>query len=91
MIADHPSDTMEDGTVYQYKFDTSAFNNPKFLNSEADRNNFKAEVDSTLDVMVKEKKIAEADKHAIRDIYVNDHPRKSDEPWQRVSLDFWSV
>ena len=70
LIADHPSDTMEDGSVYQYKFDTSAFNNPKFLNSEADRNNFKAEVDSTLDVMVKEKKIAQADKHAIRDIYV---------------------
>ena len=70
LIADHPSDTMEDGSVYQYKFDTSAFENPKFLNSEADRNNFKAQVDSTLDVMVKEKKIAEADKHAIRDIYV---------------------
>ena len=70
LIADHPSDTMEDGSVYQYKFDTSAFENPKFLNSEADRNTFKAEVDSTLDVMVKEKKIAEADKHAIRDVYV---------------------
>jgi len=70
LIADHPSDTMEDGSVYQYKFDTSAFENPKFLNSESDRNSFKAEVDSTLDVMVKEKKIAEADKHAIRDVYV---------------------
>ena len=70
LIADHPSDTMEDGSVYQYKFDTSAFENPKFLNSESDRNSFKAQVDSTLDVMVKEKKIAEADKHAIRDVYV---------------------
>ena len=70
LIADHPSDTMEDGSVYQYKFDTSAFHNPKFLNSESDRNRFKAEVDSTLDAMVKEKKIAEADKHAIRDVYV---------------------
>ena len=70
LIADHPSDTMEDGSVYQYKFDTSAFENPKFLNSESDRNSFKAKVDSTLDVMVKEKKIAEADKHAIRDVYV---------------------
>ena len=70
LIADHPSDTMEDGSVYQYRFDTSAFDNPEFLTSEADRNAFKAKVDSTLDVMVKEKKIAEADKHAIRDIYV---------------------
>ena len=78
MIADHPSDTMEDEfTVYQYKFDTSAFHNPKFLlNSEADRNRFKAEVDSTLDAMVKEKKIAEADKHAIRDILRMTIPEK---------------
>ena len=30
LIADHPSDTMEDGSVYQYKFDTSAFENPNF-------------------------------------------------------------
>ena len=92
LIADHPSDTMEDGTVYQYKFDTSAFHNPKFLNSEADRNRFKAEVDSTLDAMVKEKKIAEADKHAIRDIYVRmTIPEKvmnhgKEYPWILVNL-----
>jgi len=70
LIADHPSDTMEDGTVYQYKFDTTQFHNPEFLLSEYDRQHFKREVDSTLDVMVENKQVDPADKDAIRDVYV---------------------
>lgn len=70
LIAGHPSDTMENGDVYQYHFDTSKFHNPEFLISEADRENFKNEVDSALLQLVKENKIDPADKETLREVYV---------------------
>lgn len=70
LIADHPSDTMENGTVYQYKFDTALFTNPEFLISESDRQTFKNEVDSTLAQMVADNKIDPEDKDVIGEIYV---------------------
>jgi len=70
LIAGHPSDTMENGDVYQFHFDTSKFHNPEFLLSETDRNNFKYEVDSSLALLVKENKIDAADKDVLREVYV---------------------
>jgi len=70
LIAGHPSDTMENGQVYQYHFDTSKFHNPEFLLSEQDRENFKNEVDSALQLLVEENKIDIADKEVLREVYV---------------------
>ena len=36
LIANHPSDTLEGGIVYQYKFDTTLIEDPDFLITEGD-------------------------------------------------------
>ena len=50
LIANHPSDTMEDGTVYQYKFDTTLIEDPDFLITESDRDAFAEIVDSIIEL-----------------------------------------
>ncbi len=37
LIANHPSDTLEGGIVYQYEFDTTLIEDPDFLMTEVDR------------------------------------------------------
>ena len=48
LIANHPSDTLEGGIVYQYKFDTTLIEDPEFLITEADRDAFANVVDSII-------------------------------------------
>ena len=40
LIANHPSDTLEGGVVYQYELDTSLIQDPDFLITEGDRKAF---------------------------------------------------
>ena len=70
LIANHPSDTIEDGMVYQYKFDTSLIKDPDFLNSESDRKAFEKVVDSIIAFEIDEHKLDPADAEAVRNIYV---------------------
>ena len=70
LIANHPSDTLEDGTVYQYEFDTTLIGEPEFLTTESDREKFASLVDSVIKLEIKEHKLDEKDKKAVRDIYV---------------------
>ena len=48
LIANHPSDTLEGGIVYQYEFDTSLIKDPDFLITEGDRKDFEKVVDSII-------------------------------------------
>lgn len=70
LIANHPSDTLEGGIVYQYKFDTTLIDDPDFLMSESDRKAFEAVVDSIIDFEIKENKLDVKDAKTVRDIYV---------------------
>ena len=70
LIANHPSDTLEGGLVYQYKFDTTLIDDPDFLMSESDRKAFEAVVDSIIDFEIKENKLDVKDAKTVRDIYV---------------------
>jgi gliding motility-associated protein GldM len=70
LIANHPSDTLEDGTVYQYEFDTTLIGEPEFLTTESDREEFSSLVDSIIEYEIKEHKLDVKDKKAVRDIYV---------------------
>ncbi len=70
LIANHPSDTLEGGVVYQYKFDTSLIEDPDFLITEGDRKAFEAVVDSIISFEIEEHKLDPADAEAVRNIYV---------------------
>tara|TARA_X000000950_G_scaffold101390_2_gene128042 strand:+ start:1585 stop:3594 length:2010 start_codon:yes stop_codon:yes gene_type:complete len=70
LIANHPSDTLEGGVVYQYKFDTSLIDDPDFLITEGDRKAFEAVVDSIISFEIEEHKLDPADAEAVRNIYV---------------------
>ena len=70
LIADHPSDTLEGGIVYQYKFDTSLIQDPPFLMTEGDRKAFEKVVDSIIAFEIEEHKLDPADAEAVRNIYV---------------------
>ena len=70
LIANHPSDTLEGGLVYQYKFDTTLIEDPDFLMSESDRKAFEAVVDSIIDFEINENKLDVKDAKTVRDIYV---------------------
>ena len=70
LIANHPSDTLEGGVVYQYKFDTSLIEDPDFLITEGDRKAFEAVVDSIISFEIEELKLDPADAEAVRNIYV---------------------
>ena len=70
LIANHPSDTLEGGIVYQYEFDTSLIKDPDFLLTESDRNNFAAIVDSIIEFEIEENKLDPADAETVRNIYV---------------------
>ena len=70
LIANHPSDTMEDGTVYQYKFDTTLIEDPDFLITESDRDAFAEIVDSIINFELEENKLDPLDAETVRNIYV---------------------
>ena len=70
LIANHPSDTLEGGIVYQYKFDTTLIKDPDFLMSESDRKDFEKVVDSIINFEIKENKLSTLDAEAVRNIYV---------------------
>ncbi|MDG1238310.1 MAG: GldM family protein [Flavobacteriales bacterium] len=70
LIADHPSDTLEGGLVYQYKFDTSLIKDPDFLLTEGERKAFEKIVDSIIAFEIEENKLDPADAEAVRNIYV---------------------
>ena len=70
LIANHPSDTLEGGIVYQYKFDTSLIQDPPFLMTEGDRKAFEKVVDSIIAFEIEEHKLDPADAEAVRNIYV---------------------
>ena len=70
LIANHPSDTLEGGLVYQYKFDTTLIDDPDFLMSESDRKAFEAVVDSIINFEINENKLDVKDAKTVRDIYV---------------------
>ena len=70
LIANHPSDTMEDGTVYQYKFDTTLIEDPDFLITESDRDAFAEVVDSIIKFELEENKLDPLDAETVRNIYV---------------------
>ena len=70
LIANHPSDTMEDGTVYQYKFDTTLIEDPDFLITESDRDAFAEVVDSIIQFELDENKLDPLDAETVRNIYV---------------------
>ncbi len=70
LIANHPSDTLEGGVVYQYKFDTTLIADPDFLMSESDRKNFEKDVDSIISFEIEENKLDPKDAEAVRNIYV---------------------
>ena len=70
LIANHPSDTLEGGVVYQYKFDTTLIADPDFLMSESDRKNFEKVVDSIISFEIEENKLDPKDAEAVRNIYV---------------------
>ena len=70
LIANHPSDTLEGGIVYQYKFDTTLIKDPDFLMSESDRKDFEKVVDSIIAFEIEENKLDPKDSEAVRNIYV---------------------
>jgi gliding motility-associated protein GldM len=70
LIANHPSDTLEGGIVYQYKFDTTLIKDPDFLMSESDRKDFEKVVDSIINFEINENKLSPLDAEAVRNIYV---------------------
>ena len=70
LIANHPSDTLEGGLVYQYEFDTSLIKDPDFLITEGDRKDFEAVVDSIIAFEIEENKLDPKDAEAVRNIYV---------------------
>ena len=70
LIANHPSDTLEGGVVYQYKFDTTLIDDPEFLMSESDRKSFEKVVDSIIAFEIEENKLDPKDSEAVRNIYV---------------------
>ena len=70
LIANHPSDTLEGGIVYQYEFDTSLIKDPDFLITEGDRKDFEAVVDSIIAFEIDENKLDPKDAEAVRNIYV---------------------
>jgi gliding motility-associated protein GldM len=70
LIANHPSDTLEGGIVYQYKFDTTLIEDPDFLITEADREAFAAVVDSIIAFEIEEHKLDPLDAETVRNIYV---------------------
>ena len=70
LIANHPSDTMEDGSVYQYKFDTTLIEDPDFLITESDRDAFAEIVDSIINFELEENKLDPLDAETVRNIYV---------------------
>lgn len=70
LIANHPSDTLEGGIVYQYEFDTSLIQDPDFLITEGDRKAFEKVVDSIIAFEIEENKLDPKDAEAVRNIYV---------------------
>ena len=70
LIANHPSDTLEGGIVYQYEFDTTLIKDPDFLITEGDRKAFEAVVDSIIAFEIDENKLDPKDAEAVRNIYV---------------------
>ena len=70
LIANHPSDTLEGGIVYQYEFDTSLIKDPDFLITEGDRKAFEEVVDSIIAFEIEENKLDPKDAEAVRNIYV---------------------
>jgi hypothetical protein len=70
LIANHPSDTLEGGMVYQYLFDTTLIEDPDFLLTEGDREAFAAVVDSIIDFEIEENKLDPLDAETVRNIYV---------------------
>jgi len=70
LIANHPSDTLEGGLVYQYEFDTSLIKDPDFLITEGDRKDFEEVVDSIIAFEIEENKLDPKDAEAVRNIYV---------------------
>ena len=70
LIANHPSDTLEGGIVYQYEFDTTLIQDPDFLITEGDRKAFEKVVDSIIDFEIEENKLDPKDAEAVRNIYV---------------------
>ena len=70
LIANHPSDTLEGGIVYQYEFDTSLIKDPDFLITEGDRKAFENVVDSIISFEIDENKLDPKDAEAVRNIYV---------------------
>ena len=57
LIANHPSDTLEGGIVYQYEFDTTLIEDPDFLITESERDAFAAVVDSIIQFEIDENKL----------------------------------
>ena len=70
LIANHPSDTLEGGIVYQYEFDTTLIQDPDFLITEGDRKAFERVVDSIIEFEIEENKLDPKDAEAVRNIYV---------------------
>ena len=70
LIANHPSDTLEGGIVYQYLFDTTLIEDPDFLITEGDREEFAAVVDSIIQFEIEENKLDPLDAETVRNIYV---------------------
>ena len=70
LIANHPSDTLEGGIVYQYEFDTTLIEDPDFLLTEGEREAFAAVVDSIIEYEIDEHKLDPADAETVRNIYV---------------------
>ena len=70
LIANHPSDTLEGGIVYQYEFDTTLIKDPDFLLTEGERQAFAAVVDSIIEFEIAENKLDPKDAETVRNIYV---------------------
>ena len=70
LIANHPSDTLEGGIVYQYEFDTTLIKDPDFLLTEGERQAFAAVVDSVIEFEIAENKLDPKDAETVRNIYV---------------------
>jgi len=70
LIANHPSDTLEGGIVYQYEFDTTLIEDPDFLLTEGEREDFASVVDSIIEYEIDEHKLDPADAETVRNIYV---------------------
>jgi len=70
LIANHPSDTLEGGKVYQYNFDPALIPQPDFLSTAEEVSKFETEVQGIIDNMVKDNKISDADAAVVRDVIV---------------------